>query len=944
MKKKNNYFKFFKFFCLICYILLAVVLIAESCINGENSADQSNQVGSNIAELFNNLSSDQAKLVDTTSVTITNKSDFNKINTYDKCQIKMSVEPKNASCSSFDYSSSDNNIATVSKEGMVDFKKEGTVTITATNQKFTYLSDSITVNVSNVEATKIVSYIGSEPTNLSSIPSTYTLDCNTKYKVGTTFFPSNTTDKTLTYTLSTYEYIDIDEDGFIIPKQHSFGKETTITINHKNIYTSINVIVAKKEIIDAVDFEINDLNNEKELNIKINEIKTITPLFTPSNTTYQDIELLTNDTDYLEINKNTIKGLKKGRAKLTIKSQKYAIEKEITVNISEQPEIESFDITTSSGDTLVCGSKAKIEIYNIEPLNASTEGIIFESSNNDIISIDNDNKEILAKNIGEATITAKYKNYEKSLDITIIEKTESSINEFNINEENSTKDYEVGTEYILDEKIEIDINSNFIYSLSDPTFGEIIEDKFTPTKGGITSINIVHKNTGISKSLKINIIYPFGLKDSGNNDIEYSLVYGKESYFSLSDESDGKQAYEISSSSNLTLNKISDKTYSLVSNKIGNETITITPIIDNIKMPSKDYSFEIKESKIGTYLEQGYKLSFDAINKTMTKVNLKYFPISIKSYAYINPILKKEEIITDKNGNKVTSTTSISLDKISNKNINYEMKDESIAKVEIQEDGLLAKIVPVGIGETFLTVTDSVSKDSFTVKVIIMNQVIYTDYPYTIVGNTLNLIANNNYEITNGNSATVRVNFDYEKTTYFDVIYSSDNPSVASINKDGVITTHKEGKVNISIVCWDGISPTTLENISSYNGAIRAKITLTVNKQKLITDFESFFFLVRKGVGHFGAFLILGIFSTFTYMLFFDKKKWIWSCPLNFLQGFALAGITELIQLLVPGRSGLLSDVLIDYSGFLISSVIITIGVILYYFIKQKKNKILDKE
>lgn len=74
-------------------------------------------------------------------------------------------------------------------------------------------------------------------------------------------------------------------------------------------------------------------------------------------------------------------------------------------------------------------------------------------------------------------------------------------------------------------------------------------------------------------------------------------------------------------------------------------------------------------------------------------------------------------------------------------------------------------------------------------------------------------------------------------------------------------------------------------------------------------------------------------------MLFFDKKKWIWSCPLNFIQGFAIAGLTELIQLLVPGRSGLLSDVLIDYSGFLISSVIIIISIILYYFIKKKSKK-----
>ena len=96
--------------------------------------------------------------------------------------------------------------------------------------------------------------------------------------------------------------------------------------------------------------------------------------------------------------------------------------------------------------------------------------------------------------------------------------------------------------------------------------------------------------------------------------------------------------------------------------------------------------------------------------------------------------------------------------------------------------------------------------------------------------------------------------------------------------------------------------------------------------------------LVRKGVGHFGAFLVLGIFSSFTFTLFFNKKKWLWSIPLNIGQGIFLASLNEIIQLLVPGRAGLLSDVLIDVSGFIISALIISVAMIVYNLIKTRNN------
>lgn len=104
-----------------------------------------------------------------------------------------------------------------------------------------------------------------------------------------------------------------------------------------------------------------------------------------------------------------------------------------------------------------------------------------------------------------------------------------------------------------------------------------------------------------------------------------------------------------------------------------------------------------------------------------------------------------------------------------------------------------------------------------------------------------------------------------------------------------------------------------------------------------ITDVEAFSGVMRKVLGHFSTFLLLGVFSTFTYMLWFKDEKWKWSIPVNFAQGLAVAALTEGIQLLVPGRAGLLSDVGIDYGGFIISALTITIIMVVVYLNKKKR-------
>ena len=105
---------------------------------------------------------------------------------------------------------------------------------------------------------------------------------------------------------------------------------------------------------------------------------------------------------------------------------------------------------------------------------------------------------------------------------------------------------------------------------------------------------------------------------------------------------------------------------------------------------------------------------------------------------------------------------------------------------------------------------------------------------------------------------------------------------------------------------------------------------------KVINEYEtkrsSFYMLVRKGIGHFGAFLIFAVFGAL-FMIFSYKKKYIFMI-LSLVVGFLIASCTEIIQIYIPGRVGAFKDVLIDFTGYVVGTIFIFV---FYYFIKLIK-------
>ena len=107
---------------------------------------------------------------------------------------------------------------------------------------------------------------------------------------------------------------------------------------------------------------------------------------------------------------------------------------------------------------------------------------------------------------------------------------------------------------------------------------------------------------------------------------------------------------------------------------------------------------------------------------------------------------------------------------------------------------------------------------------------------------------------------------------------------------------------------------------------------------------ESFVSLIRKAFGHFGLFMVSGFFSSLAFYLSispFNKQKYYQIIIIALAFGLLMGLITETIQLFVPGRSGEITDVLIDFSGYLLGFLIILLilSLIIRHIYKQEKKQ-----
>ncbi len=913
MKKGMSKFKIFRYLCLFFYLLCIIVLIVESCMDGKSSAKQSNAIGGGIADIVNDIGGDQTVVINPTKVEVNNKIDTATV--FSSYQLYSTIYPANATYKSLIYESSDESIASISSTGQINFLNVGEVTFTIKNEKKPELFDQFTVMVNHIEVSEITYSLNAERND-----DIYILYLEDEYKLDVTYEPLDATNKDLSFTLDSNKYLSITENGTIIPLNYSNGVVTTIKVKVGSFEKIVKLVV---EIKDKIELErIEPTSNHYEL--YETESKKINFNFYPSNATFKDYTLTTADNSTIKISGSTIKGLSAGDATITVTSKMNPeISSNFTVTVKERENIKEFELSKTNL-SLNIGSTSKIKVSIISPNRyALLSSLTYTSSNPTIASVTESG---LIKALSDGTVTITVSNSDntciKEITIEVIKYTppigtEQDSETIGMDLEllkgpyittkssyNLTTLISVSKYYNLNNDQDYTPkNLNLSYEITSETTNIIQGNSLIVNEAGEITIKVTHISSGITRAISLIVLDKIEiLKDNTFlTTTNINLLGNSEFNFIISNNKDNYYIRQTSTSLG-NLKAIDDHNYQFLAyNTEGIITIEIIPLYDHQLIESKKIEITINIYNIKTT-----KLDIEIYNQTTSDELL----------------IKNNEInahVNDKLMVKVILDEFVNLS-----NVTFTSSNNSL--LDITTDG---KINVKKHGNVTLTIEDKITNIKQELIIHIYNIIkIDETNQITFKGQDASYNeATNTYQLLNGHSGSVKINFSAD-TTYQKIDYYSSNNKVISVGKDGTLTPHKEGTSTITLTISDGMT----DNIV-------ITIKVKVNPQVVVKDLSYFLHKIRKGLGHFGAFLVFGIFSTLTFMLFFRYKKWAFSVPVCFIQGFGIAALTEYIQTFVPGRCGLFSDVIIDFTGFCFSAIILTISILIFYLVKHLKSQ-----
>ena len=154
---------------------------------------------------------------------------------------------------------------------------------------------------------------------------------------------------------------------------------------------------------------------EKEITLNIGDEKELTAKITPDNATNKKVTWISNNDTVVKVDTNgKITGLSVGRAIITVKTDDSNRTDTCIVRVVDQNNVSSNNVDaigvslSKSSLSMLKGDSYHL-VATIKPVDATNKSVIWSSSNENIVTVDNNGK-IMAKETGKATITVKTKD------------------------------------------------------------------------------------------------------------------------------------------------------------------------------------------------------------------------------------------------------------------------------------------------------------------------------------------------------------------------------------------------------------------------------------------------------------------------------------------------------------------------------------------------------
>lgn len=299
----------------------------------------------------------------------------------DSFELVETVSPADASDKSVSWISGDESVLSVDENGLVTALSRGETEIT------------VRTTDGSFEAVCSVTVI-QNPTQVLFDKENYSVNVGETLTVNATVLPENTNDKTLTWKSSDEAVATVDENGVVTPVKAGECEITAYSVKQGVEKTACVKVV---QLATEIKFlcRVPDLFVEEKLRVFATVL--------PEDTTDKSFKWTSGDEKIAVIDKyGVITALSTGTVQIFATScDEGAVKGVINLNIVERIDGISLDIENAKlhvGNTLTLKA-------TVTPENAYNKSVKFESSNEDVLTVD-ENGKVTAVSVGTATVSA----------------------------------------------------------------------------------------------------------------------------------------------------------------------------------------------------------------------------------------------------------------------------------------------------------------------------------------------------------------------------------------------------------------------------------------------------------------------------------------------------------------------------------------------------------
>ncbi len=301
-------------------------------------------------------------------------------------QLTVSVLPANATDKTVTWSSDNTDVATVDETGLVSAVSPGSAIITAT-----------ATDGSDIVGTTEITVENQEVTDITVSPETRTILVEDDLQMSRSVTPSNATDRTVTWSSDNSDVATVDASTGLVTGVSVGTVTITATANDGSGVYGTATITVDPILVSSITI------SPSSESVNVGSTLALTESVSPSNATDKTVTWSSDDTDVATVDATgLVTGVAEGVVTITATAQDAGGEvgtAEITVTV-----VLPNSVATSESLGFVEGEAAKTLTATISPSNTTDKSVTWSSDDTDVATVDALTGEVTPQGVGSCYV------------------------------------------------------------------------------------------------------------------------------------------------------------------------------------------------------------------------------------------------------------------------------------------------------------------------------------------------------------------------------------------------------------------------------------------------------------------------------------------------------------------------------------------------------------